>query len=50
MPNWQVKFDEEMLKQAAQQIQVDWTTIKYIGGFENVVYSFQKMIMNIFYV
>lgn len=42
MPNWQVKFDEEMLKQAAQQIQVDWTTIKYIGGFENVVYSFPK--------
>lgn len=42
MPRWEKQFDEPMLRQAAQLLEVDPHVIQHIGGFENIVFSFMK--------
>jgi amicoumacin kinase len=42
MPNWQNRFDQDMLVQAGQLIGVDGQAFKHIGGFENVIYGYKQ--------
>lgn len=42
MPRWEQEIDEQLVKQAAQLLEVEPGLIQHIGGFENVVYGFPK--------
>lgn len=42
MPSWENRFDDEMLTKAAHIIGIQKEALKHIGGFENVIYGFER--------